>query len=703
MRSELASTLRSRATTTLQRGWLLAFVLAGCAQLLSLDESRVHGSCTTDSQCAPGHSCLLGACRDGCTSDAECGSGARCLKAIGSSACIPYATDCGEGCPEGTQCEHKTCRTSCETVNDCAGGQECQGRLCVGNEEAPITTGGSGGAGGAQPVSHGGEMTGAGGLEANGGEGGAGGQSDSCLTGCVEQQCEPSERFCSDNAVRECAEDGLSSTVLQACGSGYYCDTTSVACKLGVCAPNEPSCDGNRATLCRADGSGFESGGTACTALESCEAGTCQPHVCAPGTTYCDGQQVKVCSVNGLSSSLSQTCANQTCVEASGSASCQGICAPAQKRCSGRQRQVCADGGNYADSGTICSTNGSCDPGSVTCKCNEGYTGNGTTCTNINECTSGDHDCGANATCTDTPGSFTCACKPGYSGNGVTCARTSCVGLSASCGATASDDCCASPTVDGGTFSFEVTSPAITATVTSFALDKFEVTVGRFRNFVESFTGAPAAGAGSHPLIANSGWQAGWSSSLAADKAALATAVQCNSLFKTWNASGANDFLPMNCVSWYEAFAFCAWDGGRLATLAEYQYAASGGSENRTYPSGPTLSFSHAVYDCNGNGTNLDCVFADMPRVGSKPLGIGRYGQLDLIGSMQEWLFDGTGTYPDPCVNCAHVGGVGRASREGHWRSLSEEMSNDASNISTGVDPTTRSYMAGFRCARTVP
>ena len=67
-------------------------------------------------------------------------------------------------------------------------------------------------------------------------------------------------------------------------------------------------------------------------------------------------------------------------------------------------------------------------------------------------------------------------------------------------------------------------------------------------------------------------------------------------------APGANESLPINCITWYEAFAFCAWDGGFLPTEAEWNYAAAGGSEQRAYPwSNPptstTIDCSHANYD----------------------------------------------------------------------------------------------------------
>jgi formylglycine-generating enzyme required for sulfatase activity len=110
----------------------------------------------------------------------------------------------------------------------------------------------------------------------------------------------------------------------------------------------------------------------------------------------------------------------------------------------------------------------------------------------------------------------------------------------------------------------------------------------------------------------------------------------------------------MNCLDWYTAFAFCAWDGGRLPTEAEWNYAASGGSEQRYYPwSSPatstTIDDSYAVY-CGGSCSGTQ-------NVGSKsPKGDGKWGQSDLAGNLSEWNLDWYASpYPTPCNNCANL------------------------------------------------
>jgi formylglycine-generating enzyme required for sulfatase activity len=284
------------------------------------------------------------------------------------------------------------------------------------------------------------------------------------------------------------------------------------------------------------------------------------------------------------------------------------------------------------------------------------------------------------------------------------CVGPSCAGFSSACGPKSDESCCASTKVPGGTYnrSNDATAPA---TVSDFRLDRFEITVGRFRAFVAAYPGSkPKAGAGAHTLIAGSGWDIAWDSNLPADQSALMGAVKCSSTFQTWkdNVVAANENLPMNCISWFEAFAFCAWDGGRLPTEAEWNYAATGGNEQRQYPWGSaTPDAAHAVYDCTGDGSAAgNCAFTDILTVGSKPTGDGRWGQADLAGSMWEWNLDGyKSPYSTQCNNCANMEiASSRVVRGGGWNS-------DAPGLPSafrGDDaPADRKDFIGARCART--
>lgn len=304
-------------------------------------------------------------------------------------------------------------------------------------------------------------------------------------------------------------------------------------------------------------------------------------------------------------------------------------------------------------------------------------------------------------------------------------AGASCVSLADTCGPTASSPCCESPTVPGGTFfrSYDVASDGrypdmgYPATVSSFRLDKYEVTVGRFRQFVEAGMGTqanpPAVGAGAHAAISGSGWDSAWNSALAPDTASLVVGLGCDATYQTWTAApGANENRPMNCITWYEAMAFCAWDGGYLPSEAEWNYAAAGGTEQRAYPwSSPPgsleLDDTRASYttSCLGQFDAGVCgETSGLVAVGSKPAGDGRWGQSDLAGNVIEWVLDlYTDPYPLPCDDCSNlvVQFPIRSARGGSFESNNDDASQDIRGAGrNSSEETARDFGVGVRCAR---
>lgn len=303
---------------------------------------------------------------------------------------------------------------------------------------------------------------------------------------------------------------------------------------------------------------------------------------------------------------------------------------------------------------------------------------------------------------------------------------TSCNGADAgplTCGS-AADSCCASLLVPGGTFyrSFDgVTFPQqeSPATVSSLRMDRYEVTVGRFRRFVDAIVAGwrPAPGAGRHAHLNGgkglreasdgdasaayeSGWNSSWTAQLAGSAAAWNAALACGPSHATWTPEpNGNEALPITCETWFEAYAFCIWDAGFLPSNAEWNYAAAGGADQRAYPwsvpsASAAIDCAHANYDeCDDGGGKADLVGS------TSPSGDGRWGQTDLAGNVAERVLDvWTQFYPSPCVDCTVSGPSG--SRVGRGGSFVEEPHDLLVGFTDAEDPSARDTAIGFRCAR---
>jgi len=422
------------------------------------------------------------------------------------------------------------------------------------------------------------------------------------------------------------------------------------------------------------------------------------------------------------------------------------VCGPAATQCSGSSVQTCGLNGQW-ESAVACPNDAPfCNALGLCNICQNGTTRclfNG-----VQTCTAGTW--GDTVACpASTPN-----CAAGVCGQPPSC-QVSAAGTS-TCGpgGSGTESCCASPEVPGGTYyrTYDPitedagrehvtlaadggpTAEADPATLGGFRLDKYLVTVGRFRQYVNYVTGSagapPANGSGIHTHLngglglANSGapgtyepgWDAtDWSAEIATGAGAISTwdtnlgsADSCVSpasppAADTWTNApsiGILENLPINCVNWYEAYAFCIWDGGFLPSEAEWEYAAAGGSQQLEYPWGAGDAGAgslYAIYDdyyTSNDSTHI-------APVGSALLGAGYWGQLDLAGEVDEWTLDWRAPYVDPCINCAYLTpSSSRAIRGGEF---SGGVVSLVAPGRYGFDPTFREVYLGFRCARSAP
>jgi formylglycine-generating enzyme required for sulfatase activity len=279
------------------------------------------------------------------------------------------------------------------------------------------------------------------------------------------------------------------------------------------------------------------------------------------------------------------------------------------------------------------------------------------------------------------------------------------------CGITGNDNCCAVLDVPGGTFN-RMNDPAYPATVSSFRMDKYPITVGRFRDFIESGRATqqdpPTPGSGANPYTngADTGWDPAWNAYLATDTAALKAALKCDpwDSWNTWtDVPGAREKKPIVCMTYYEIRAFCAWDGGFVPTAAQFNYAAVGGDQQRPYPWGADESGVplRAAYDCRGDGSLAgDCKPTDITEVGMFPDGVGRWGHEDLSGIAYNLTIDGADNYTLqlPCYDCVRYdNSVGTIAWSGSWVAKLFKLKNDFRAVY--AKDARRYYLSG-RCAR---
>jgi formylglycine-generating enzyme required for sulfatase activity len=226
----------------------------------------------------------------------------------------------------------------------------------------------------------------------------------------------------------------------------------------------------------------------------------------------------------------------------------------------------------------------------------------------------------------------------------------------------------------GSNDGYDNEKPIHTVNISEFYMDKFEVTNHAYKKCV-------SAGKCNAPKRSNSVSK------------------------KKYYTDPFNNNHPVLHATWDDAEKYCIWNGKRLPTEAEWEYAARGGLVGARYPNGDSITCGDANFARSGE--NHSCANYrgrrnDVHRVGSyKPNGYGLY---DMAGNVREYCSDyyGENYYSNsPASNPKGPSkGVWHVLRDGSWGGKKNHLrvSKRSRDLSQSLLGGTN--FIGFRCAR---
>ena len=241
--------------------------------------------------------------------------------------------------------------------------------------------------------------------------------------------------------------------------------------------------------------------------------------------------------------------------------------------------------------------------------------------------------------------------------------------------------------------------PVHTVYVDAFYIDKYEVTNVQFKAFVD----------------ANPQWQ----------KDNIPSKYHDGDYLWHWRGNsypGGIGNEPVVAVSWYAAMAYAQWAGKRLPTEAEWEKAARGGLDGKTYPWGNSApdgtqcnSADVTLANRNIDGIETDDKVNDRHAftapVGSYPA--NGYGLHNMAGNVYEWCldeWDAAFYRRSPHRNPVAGGWVGDGFAKVQTHNVRVLRGGSWLNTAQGLRVATRFYNApsstflhiGFRCARDI-
>ena len=192
--------------------------------------------------------------------------------------------------------------------------------------------------------------------------------------------------------------------------------------------------------------------------------------------------------------------------------------------------------------------------------------------------------------------------------------------------------------------------PRRVAIVPPFRIDRYEVTVGRFRAAVAKGFVVPTA-----PGVALTGNDA----PLATVGIDTTSASLC-----TWSdAPRGRETFAINCLAWPIARAFCKFDGGDLPSEAQWEYVAANagrpfqsrypwGGDDRTVVRCEQTAFGRGPYpfdnECNMDGSTFGLLPVGSRTGALADVSVG-LGVVDLAGGLSEFTADAFASLSSNC------------------------------------------------------
>ncbi len=151
--------------------------------------------------------------------------------------------------------------------------------------------------------------------------------------------------------------------------------------------------------------------------------------------------------------------------------------------------------------------------------------------------------------------------------------------------------------------------------------------------------------------------------------------------------------LPISCIPWTSAQAFCSSVGKRLPREVEWELAARGTSPIKYPWGGGSAAGCGASVTLASDATQRSCGGKRPMKVGSHTMGASPYGIFDMSGNVEEWVAD---WYGESVSELSPRAGASHVLRGGGWLSQPSAAKTTSRNWGSARE---FGPNVGFRCA----